>query len=362
MKKYLPLIAASLIGLGAAAALSPIAFAQTTPSNSYSVPGPTVMGKVDGSITLQNIPFAPGAGASAVIATTQSVAAGYLPLTGGTVTGSLATTGNVSVQGNLSSTANTQPAGPTNSGVSLGGSPTYAFIGMYDQSLTANNRTSQIIFLSGQTQFRLANDASSATANWLVASGGYASGITGITSNSGSGTWAHTGAFSATSNITGFNVVANGGSVYAGGAPSTPLNVTTQSSVQLFTGGAANQSTIALINSTNSANNRSAYSQWAGGNFVIAGFANDAFTGGVPILQAQGGFATGITGILSSSGTGSWTHTGNMAVSGHDHGRQRNPQRLFRQRRSCYDSPCSDWHRYPRIGCRYCYIHQQCCF
>jgi hypothetical protein len=238
-------------------------------------------------------------------------------ITGGTAafTGTVTTTGNVNVQGNVSSTSNTQPASPTNSGVALNATPNIADVQMFDATQSVNNRTAEWIFFNGAAALRFANDAHSTVVVPFSVTGG-STGITGITSNSGSGAWAHTGPFSATSNITAPNIVANGGSIMAAGAPSTPLNVTTQSSVQAFVGGAANQATLAYINSTNTANNRSAYSQWAGGNFVIAGFANDAFTGGAPILQAQGGFATGITGILSNSGTGSWTHTGSMAVSG----------------------------------------------
>lgn len=241
---------------------------------------------------------------------------GYLSKSGGTLTGNLGVTGNVSVQGNLSSTSNLQQAGPTNSGVAIGGGPNYAITSFYDQTKTADNRTAQEIFISGGQAFRFTKDDGSAATSWLTGTGGYGTGITGITSNSGSGTWAHTGSFSATGNVQGFNVVANNGSLYAGGAASTPLNVTTQSSVQAFIGGASNQATVAYINSTLSANNRAAYSQWQGSVFAIAAFANDAFNAGIPIITATGGFSSGITGIASNSGTGAWAHTGNMTVTG----------------------------------------------
>lgn len=122
-----------------------------------------------------------------------------------------------------------------------------------------------------------------------------------------------TGAFTtvtATGNIsTPANIISNG-------PPTLPVNVTTQSSVQLFTGGGPDQSTVAYVNATKTANNRIAYSQWAGSNFVIAGFANDGFTSGVQGITMTGGQGTGVTGIASNSGSGAWTHTGNFTATG----------------------------------------------
>jgi len=117
----------------------------------------------------------------------------------------MATTGNVTVQGTLSSTSNLQPAGTTNSGVAVGGGPNYALAAFYDQTLSPDNRTAEAIFINGGMTLRFKNDAGSQATPWLTGLGGYASGITGITSNSGSGSWAHTGPLSVQSVASGGN-------------------------------------------------------------------------------------------------------------------------------------------------------------
>lgn len=123
----------------------------------------------------------------------QLQAQGGLAVTGSTtVSADENVSGNVNVKGTLSSTANVQPASPTNSGIALGASPSWAIAAFYDQTQTANNRTSQILGINGGMTFRFVSDAGSSPQNWLIASGGGA-GITGITSNSGTGVWAHTG-------------------------------------------------------------------------------------------------------------------------------------------------------------------------
>jgi hypothetical protein len=118
---------------------------------------------------------------------------GYLSKSGGTIAGTLGVTGNVNVQGSLNSTNNTQAAGPTNSGVALGGGPNFASATFFDQTLTANNRTSDAVFITGCMRFRFKNDAGDTALPWLTACGGQAGGITAITSNSGTGSWSHTG-------------------------------------------------------------------------------------------------------------------------------------------------------------------------
>jgi hypothetical protein len=118
------------------------------------------------------------------------------------VVGSVSATGNVNVQGNVSSTANTNPAGPTNSGIALSASPNVADALFFDASQTANNRTWEWLSFQGALRLRAKNDAGNGATDAIAVSGGYASGITGIASNSGTGAWAHTGAFSATGSIT----------------------------------------------------------------------------------------------------------------------------------------------------------------
>ena len=123
------------------------------------------------------------------------------------------------------------------------------------------------------------------------------------------------GAITPTS-VTATGNITSSGNVIATGPPTSPVNVATQSSVQLLTAGGSNRPTIAHINSTNILDNRSAYSQWNGNAFIISGFANDAFTNAIPVITSFGGFAAGILGITSNSGSGSWTHTGPFVVTG----------------------------------------------
>jgi len=123
-----------------------------------------------------------------------------------THTGTLAVTGNVNVQGNISSTANLNPAGPTNSGAQLVAAPSLATIGFWDSTRTVNNRYAEWIWFEGALQARFKNDAGSSAVTPLSFTGGQAGGITAIASNSGSGAWTHTGAFSTTGTITASDI------------------------------------------------------------------------------------------------------------------------------------------------------------
>src|ERR1700693_2423543 len=125
-------------------------------------------------------------------------------LTGGlNLLGDITAQANVNVKGTLSSTTNVLPAGPTNSGIALGGGPNYAIAQFFDQAQTPDNRTAEEIFISGGMTLRFKNDAGSLATPWLTGAGGYASGITGITSNSGSGAWSHTGPMNVSGQISG---------------------------------------------------------------------------------------------------------------------------------------------------------------
>lgn len=131
--------------------------------------------------------------------------------------------GNVAVAGQLGSAANTSLPSPTNSGITIGGAPTWAMQSFYDQSVTANNRTADLLFITNSIKFRFANDARDAFLDVFSINGGQALGVTGITSTSGSGAWAHTGAFSTTGTATvlpagGNGVITTG--TNAAGAPS----------------------------------------------------------------------------------------------------------------------------------------------
>lgn len=145
------------------------------------------------------------------LATSAYVANFYAPLASPTLTGTVTgvnfnASGNVNVQGNLSSTSNLLSAGPTNSGVAIGGGPSYALVGLYDQTLTADNRTAEMIFITGGMQLRFKNDSGNNANPWLAATGGYALGVTGITSGGTAGApWSHTGSFNVQSVTSGGN-------------------------------------------------------------------------------------------------------------------------------------------------------------
>jgi hypothetical protein len=186
-------------------------------------------------------------------------------ITGGTAafTGTVTTTGNVNVQGNVSSTSNTQPASPTNSGVALNATPNIADVQMFDSTQAANNRTAEWIFWSGAASLRFANDAHSAVQVPFSVTGGQAAGITGITSNSGTGSWTHTGSMAVSGQLIAGSGTLN---VYSssGTAVTTPHVVTgtvtlaSGNGTATFTGNAVFSNTTSYVctatnTSTNSA-------------------------------------------------------------------------------------------------------------
>ena len=126
--------------------------------------------------------------------------------------GAVATTGNITAQGTVNSTANTSPASITNSGVALSASPTVADVVYYDASRTTNNHVADALWLSGSYSLRFKSDDQASATTFFAAAGGQASGITGITSSSGTGTWTHTGPFTATGNITAPSFIGNASS------------------------------------------------------------------------------------------------------------------------------------------------------
>jgi hypothetical protein len=76
--------------------------------------------------------------------------------------------------------------------------PTVQFI---DSIRSANNRVAYLQWGSTVLALGFANDAFTGSTNALTITGGQLSGISGITSTSGTGAWAHTGGFSATGGI-----------------------------------------------------------------------------------------------------------------------------------------------------------------
>lgn len=174
--------------------------------------GVTIAG--DGTIAANVVSVAGRTGVITLAVADVTGAAGTAsPTFTGTVTAAnINATGAVNVQGNISSTVNTNPAGTTNSGVALTAAPNVASVSFYDSTKAANSRTGEWIFFQGAMQLRFKNDAGDQATPVIAAAGGY-NAVTGVTSNSGSGTWAHTGKFSASGvtligTVTDFNSTA----------------------------------------------------------------------------------------------------------------------------------------------------------
>ncbi len=215
-------------------------------------------------------------------------------------TGAHTFTSNVTVQGLLSSTANTTPASATNSGVAMSAAPNVADLLFFDSTQSANNRTYEILAFSGGLQFRFKNDAGNSATAWLQAFGGQAAGISGITSNSGTGTWAHTGALSTT--------------LYMGALDTTTtVSLPTNSGTYILGNNSIEQ--VVQQNSGLSAGNRRSVLEFSGGSGFV-GFMNDQTGTRIAAVQWTGGAASGITGITSNSGSGAWAHTGTFSSSG----------------------------------------------
>jgi len=261
-------------------------------------------------ITLQQFTTA---GSGFVLNQTTQQATSNFNISGtGVIGGDILVTGNTNVQGTVNSTANTSPASPTNSGVALVGNPGIGDVVFYDSTKTAGNRTGELIFFQGALQLRFKNDAGNTAIPALAIAGGQASGITGITSTSGSGSWAHTGAFSSTTNISAQGTISALGTGVSAAFPA----VTTTG---LFLGAIANNwPTELFVDSTRTTNNRVVGWQFITGAMQLV-FWPDAGTGAgsATPFRVTGGSAlgSGITSITTDSGTGNWAHTGGFSAS-----------------------------------------------
>jgi len=99
-------------------------------------------------------------------------------------------TGNITAAGTVNATANFTPASITNTGVALVGNPGVgAEVVYYDQSRTTNNHIADSLWLNGSFFLRFLNDAQSVGTPFLQASGGQATGITAVSTNTGIGSW-----------------------------------------------------------------------------------------------------------------------------------------------------------------------------
>src|ERR1043165_5862692 len=101
--------------------------------------------------------------------------------------------GPLSAEG-VNATTNSEVADPANTGVALSASSNWASITYYDATRGADAKTADVVWESGALSLRFKNDAGSDATTWLQAVGAY-NAVTGITSNSGSGAWRHTGLF-----------------------------------------------------------------------------------------------------------------------------------------------------------------------
>lgn len=139
-------------------------------------------------------------------------------ITGGTVSGAAITTGSVNntpigattpstgvfttaVAGSVFANGGATPA-VTTTGTQIYNSSNAPTIQFIDSIRSANNKNAFIQWGLTVLSLGFANDAFSAFVNAITITGGQAVGISGITSNSGTGAWAHTGAMSVTGTFT----------------------------------------------------------------------------------------------------------------------------------------------------------------
>lgn len=209
-----------------------------------SISGSSITGPIAGSLIT-------GAINNVTLGQTTPAAGAFTGLnaTSASILGALAAEG-------ISSTSNGQAASTSNTGIGL--SSTFASEAYYDSARTANNKTADFIWTGGVFSARFKNDAGNSTLTWLAATGGQAAGITSvaistattaitagsntITSNSGSGAWAHTGAFSASGAINtsagitvkeGANAKQGTATLVAGTVTVSNTSVTANSRIQL---------------------------------------------------------------------------------------------------------------------------------
>ena len=166
-------------------------------SDVVNIVGGTIDGVTIGSNSTINAPISgPITGATITGGSINNTPIGQTTPAAGAFTTLNSTSANILgplIAEGVSSSANAQAPSPTNSGITWGSSPTWAMQSFYDQSNTANNRAADMLFISGSIKFRFANDARNAFLDVFSINGGQASGVTGITSDSGSGSWTHAG-------------------------------------------------------------------------------------------------------------------------------------------------------------------------
>jgi hypothetical protein len=232
-------------------------------------------------------------------------------VTSGTMSGVAITTGSVNNTPIGATTPNTVAAtsvfasggavpAVTTTGTQVWNSPnpTVQFI---DSIRSAGNKNAFITWGSTVLAFGFANDAFTSFTNALTITGGQVSGVSGITSTSGSGVWAHTGSFSASGSIT-----TTSGNFLGPGAGYTIGNTTGLSS-----GGA-----IQIFDATHGSNISALIGGSQVANFTSTGINNAAIGATTP---STGAFTTltASTAIgVASGGTGRATLTAHSVLVG----------------------------------------------
>ena len=231
-----------------------------------------------------------------------SLSSNFLNLNGNTGTRSDSGTGEWAHKGNFAAYNGTFSATATQAGFVTAGN--FAIMQQNDATRTANNRLHQMMWYQGAISFNFTPDGGGSAKTWLSATGGNASGISGITSNSGTGSWVHTGQFSATGNVNVQGTLSSTQNLDPAGVTNTGISV----------GGGPNYAIVNMYDSTRSVNNRTAQEIFFQGSYQIR-FANDSGNSAIVPFAISGGQASGITGIASNSGSGSWVHTGTHTVT-----------------------------------------------
>jgi len=223
--------------------------------------------------------------------------------------GTVNVTGNVNVQGTVNSTINTNPASITNTGVALTANSNVGDEVYYDSTQTANNRIVEAIWFQGAYQIRFKSDSQATALAALQITGGQAGGVTGITSTSGSGSWAHTGAFSATGTSSALHLIGTGTAptfAAGAGAGTTPtvtlINVHDSSgTIEIATGTGAAAGVIGTL-TFGTAYGTAPNCTFSAGNASAAGVSNTVF-----LSSGTSNFV--ITGTLVAATTYFWTYT-----------------------------------------------------
>lgn len=205
-------------------------------------------------------------GVAYLINRTPNAITGHTFTIGTTAAVTIDSNAGLNVLGTLSSTANINPASVTNSGIAIGGGPSYGVINFFDSTKTVDNRTWDIIDFQGALRIRTKNDVGNNVREAINITGGYATDITSVTINSGVGT------------------------TYFTSTVTTPVSP----NVIIYSGGASGNTPILMFNAQNgpNADRKKWYLDGQNGNFFSLNISNDAGTNTQLAYQAFRGNGT----------------------------------------------------------------------